>query len=108
MKRVARTWAFINPLLFNFFSALSNFHSACRAIFELVSSGKHVNKVRRKRNRKRRRKRRKRKRSSAQEVVNPIIRTGSPLTAQHLAKRCRVIVRKAEFGGLAGLCIPVA
>ena len=46
MKRVARTWwAFINPLVFNFFSALSNFHSACWAIFGLVSSGKHVNKV---------------------------------------------------------------
>ena len=106
MKRVARTWAFINPLLFNFFFALSNFHSACQAIFGLVSSGKHVNKVRR--GRRKRRKRRKRTRNSAREGVNPIIRTGSPLTAQHLAERCRVIVRKAEFGGLAGLCIPVA
>ena len=45
MKRLARTWAFKNPLLFNFFSALSNFHSARQAIFGLVSSGKHVNKV---------------------------------------------------------------
>ena len=45
VKRVARTWAFINPPLFNFSSAVSIFHSACQAIFELVSSGKHVNKV---------------------------------------------------------------